>query len=1416
MATWRGDRRTRFVVVVSVLAAVSIVAASLAQITSGGSGLARERGTIITTGSQGGLARLHPALRDAARATPDASVIVHAYIKAGTDLSELMPDALQRAWASPTGLTIATGTVSARNLAKLANLPGVVAIDPMAGGYTPAGVMPMAELQAAPKPDAELRASMTARIQSGERSNEQLGARDVQPAGWYDVLNTHHSAAAWEMGYTGAGVKVMANDSGIDFTHPDLMGTWATVDDPNSPYFGWPMQFDAYSMYLHARDVVLGESNIASGEGHYADTSTVITEAVPTYQPLDSAAPYTYTLTGTSLSGEYHIGTHPDTSLRPWYYIATGQEQPEDAEGERPAILVVDENQPGVYDTVYVDLDFDNDFSDEKPMTKEDPIAGVDWWGAFDPETGEYDPEPDGYYDISGGMIYWISDGVNPVPAADWWWGFGIAGNGMSDAGEAGAGNLVLFAVNDYAQSPAGNHGQLVASAIAAQGVIDGDSMERTLAEPGSLDWQAGGERPSYKPADAGGMVRGAGRDVALVSAGDFYSYGAADAFVFAALGYDGFPGTGDDIQIINNSWGSSVAHNDGWDAASRIIDAVTRPVNPTLLVIFSVGNGSPGFGTVAGPAPENGLFVGSSTTHGSTGWDDAAGADQITYGDVGSFSGRGPGAKGDAGVHLLASGSRSSGDVPVNQAMSGWHAWTTWGGTSRSGPVAAGNAALVYQAFRDTFGFWPNFEIAKMVLMNGATDLHADPFLQGAGSLNAANSVGMVVGVSGFLVYPYEWNPGDYRGANYPGFTNIVHPGVSYEEWFQVSNPTDSTLHLTITDHWMQKTGSHEFEWSSSHIDDEPIELAEVPVDTGFDWDIPHYLFDVTELVPEDVDMVVMRFNYPWSEFDPDFSYQTDETNSWYLTSYDWKDVDGDGQLWTDRDGDGVVDANEIDAGEWVRLEYSNQRATTHYITVGDPHNRVHDGLFLGLQHSQAREDIPVTNFTIGLDFYKRVDMPWITVANQGQTSVPPLSTNRVQVKLDVPGDTPIGIYEAALLATDGFHETVVPVIINVAGNGPNVVAGQAAGGDFEDLSYYSNQWIYGAQSWRWRQESGDWRFFYNDLPESPGLFESKMPDGSYYYLADVSWESTLTDVDIHIFSPFVDELSRDAPDYFGPYTLAMAARSNDAYVGAGTYRLDTSSGANREIIAAPYVPGLNAIALHNTNFAGDQPAEAFELRTGVVGVANSPMDVTLAAGSDRPVRQSFMSSIPLSGLQIQGFGLSTPVVETSVPIQQDDPDDPSTSSYTREITLERAGYLDIQLTGGENDDLDLFLIQDLNGDGEFDFETEQIAASTTPESEERITIQLPEDGNYLIAVHGWSVAPEGSTFDISTLAVQGDGIEASGAPEGAISPNRVYDFDVRFDTAGLAPGAYTGVVTIGPPQGPSAVLVFANVTVQ
>ncbi len=75
----------------------------------------------------------------------------------------------------------------------------------------------------------------------------------------------------------------------------------------------------------------------------------------------------TYTLTGTSQSGEYHIGTHPDNGLRQWYRLVNGIDLADpEAHDERPAILVVDEGAAGVYDTVYVDLDFDYDFTDEK------------------------------------------------------------------------------------------------------------------------------------------------------------------------------------------------------------------------------------------------------------------------------------------------------------------------------------------------------------------------------------------------------------------------------------------------------------------------------------------------------------------------------------------------------------------------------------------------------------------------------------------------------------------------------------------------------------------------------------------------------------------------------------------------------------------------------------------------------------------------------------------------------------------------------------------------------------------------------------------------------------------------------------------------------------------------------------------
>ena len=58
-----------------------------------------------------------------------------------------------------------------------------------------------------------------------------------------------------------------------------------------------------------------------------------------------------------SKSGNVRLGSHPDDYSLDFF-------------GERPAFLVTDPNTAGVYDTIYVDLNDDYSFADEKPVTK--------------------------------------------------------------------------------------------------------------------------------------------------------------------------------------------------------------------------------------------------------------------------------------------------------------------------------------------------------------------------------------------------------------------------------------------------------------------------------------------------------------------------------------------------------------------------------------------------------------------------------------------------------------------------------------------------------------------------------------------------------------------------------------------------------------------------------------------------------------------------------------------------------------------------------------------------------------------------------------------------------------------------------------------------------------------------------------
>ena len=269
---------------------------------------------------------------------------------------------------------------------------------------------------------------------------------------------THAFADAWRAGFTGKGVTVGVLDGGTDFGHPDLIGTWqvwssAPGHDPG--WDGWPKAFDPYGtlQWLAAPDQISGglswytltqaKTCALSGQGSKKRCSVVFaTRTGPSrnFNAPPGTKEHTYTFpAGWTKSGAVRVGSHPDDHLLALF-------------GERPAFLVTDPNTAGTYDTVYVDLDGDLDFSDEKPVTKASPVSYRDMNG-------------DGYTDLSGGLVYYISDGVTSVPG-------GVAAFGGIPGSEFAKGELIAWS-GDY--DPAiGGHGTQTASNVVGQGVING------------------------------------------------------------------------------------------------------------------------------------------------------------------------------------------------------------------------------------------------------------------------------------------------------------------------------------------------------------------------------------------------------------------------------------------------------------------------------------------------------------------------------------------------------------------------------------------------------------------------------------------------------------------------------------------------------------------------------------------------------------------------------------------------------------------------------------------------------------------------------------------------------------------------------------------------------------------------------
>lgn len=1338
------------------------------------------------------LAKIDPALREAAQYGGKDLVDVFVSVAGGADLESFLTSIILRPEVFH-GLRTIYGKTQTSNLIKIAQISSVVSVF----DASLKGLDRPADPEMANAPDtsalearmAELRANEVSYAEAEAKNAANLGAQD-----WFDVLDGHKSSEAWKKGFDGSGAIVAVVDDGVDFGHPDLMNTYAWVTDQNSPYYGWPMAFSQASTQYFAYDVFLGTNYIASGatasrwaavvDTFEQDSSFEVGTATHVFKPNRSAVAYKYTFPTTSQSSIYKMASFVDENLRSLY-------------GHDVAVLVVDEHQAGSYDTVYVDLDNDHDFTDEKPATQNSPQIYRDMDG-------------DGYTDISGGLLVWISDGDNPPPTADWLWGVTCADSSATMAGCPDSGDLLIFA---GAYAAGYTHGTQCASNVAAQGVVSG-----------GLDAQ---------PFRVGGMVQGAAPNVGVMDMGTLYqTFSDEEHYLVAGLGYDGVPNSGDEIQVATNSYGAFTQMWGSWGPKGRFLTALNLGLAPTTTYIFSAGNEGPGYGPQEGDGGPTTIMAGSSTQYGTTNWDSIVSADQIMYGDPNSFFSKGPNRDGTSGLDVLGNGGRGAGDEGINYfGYNGAESWDTWGGTSRSAPVVGGNLALIYQAYKERYGEWPTWDVARALLKSGATNSVSSPFLQGGGVVNADRSTDLAAGIYGVYAMPDEWDVGDWQGEKYLNFAKVAVPGETYNQTYTITNPSGYNIDVDLSQGAMTLMDSMELTFTTSSESEE----------SSFNFHSPDYLMALDPAdIPADAELMVVRYVHPYSTFDPNYSFTANPESSWRFLLYNWTDVNGDDKLWEDANGNGTVNHadsplidndgfhrldftnTEIQEGEYIRVDYEFGGLAVP-IAVRDPLNRMADGYFFGLQHRYNDHSVDHTTFKIGVEFYKRAEWSWLSLSDNALT-VPAESTATFEASVTVPAGTAPGAYEAVIFMNDpgdanhAAHETALPVMVNVMADLPNG-GSVTLGGGAKTNQLYQNSWTNGYFNWYgggWTG-AGDWRHYFLNLDENDAA------NGNL--LIHTSWNDGYpTDINTWLLGPTADCASNGAgcnfyetyfttlpiPEAYGPYTLWPIAGSDSFHTGA-TYPFNTSTGGPDDWMTAPIEnPGLHEIALHNVLYSGENLAAQFQVDVGTINMVPT-MDPAVGSASIGSVDAdvytdtgqidlNFTPSIAIPDLYAS---LSGGLATTSYgPFTELVPDNGGcysatcTGNVVVPFMMTDAGatrlHTHLYVTAGQ--DADLFLVYDSNDNGSLD-STDFVAGSSgnSAGTDEDIVVNNPALGRYFTSIAGYNVDPDsGVNLDwIYEITAPGD---LSSDPADVFTNTVTINQDSKFD---LATSSYSLTVT-------------------
>ncbi len=1018
----------------------------------------------------------------------------------------------------------------------------------------------------------------------------------------------------------GDGTKVAIVDTGTDFANPNLATAYAR--DIN----GLPIALDP-----DGAGIVLTNSTVTSytnATGVYLDmlqggagTRVSIYLGAATYPYIvipilwSAGHPHRFNFSdykiGTdpshkiaSVSGIYHFGIAFEWTPQGFYFFPT---------------LVVDSKTRGVYDTVYVDFN-SAPFLSELFVSQSLPSANKEDWSFYDNAPHHL---RDGTNVLSaslgGGGAPDISAGLLGARVLDV---FGaVAGSHSKFDFDLGALNGSLLAAMDPnggyygVMYDFGGHGSQTASNVASSG-----STPYDIYKNGTL-YHLPGMAPHAKIIPVKALWIG---DI-------LYGWMWTSGFDYNPTSGQWVYSGDHKADIVSNSWGTSVwplfESGLGYDVVSLLEGALSLPHSfspqyPGTVFVQAMGNGGPGYGTITSPASSSfAISVGASTSwhvasqFSSTGLTYYGGPSSYS-GDVVSWSDRGPGLTGETKPDLVNIG--AFGFTPRSVMASNGNVgaeWAFFGGTSQATPLTGGVAALVIQALESkNTAVTPG--LVKQILMSTAKDLGNDPFVQGAGQVNASAAVSLALHGSPLLNGVFMvGTPDTYdtlstmiSGAmgSLSGLVGrpVALPSASVfsENWFagQVSAGTSASTTFTITDPSARALDVNVSSTTYTLVSSAQFSKVSVPGESTY--------LDLTKEagpIPAHTDLMVVREYFPF--------------NSWYNSSISPYYADAVTRLrlqvfnWVDKNHDGVVQSDEVSL---VNTNYA--WANAEEARVSNPNVKFTGTPVLGIYqnptlhsywYSGSNRSASPMKFSISVYFYQRV--PWKRVSfDRTLVHVGANSDATFEATFRVPSNATAGTYQGFidLRGTNGQAAQVpvsyvVPIAPSQKGV-PLVFGGNSTG----DGVLYDNGAIYGASDFAWRYESGNWRAY------QIRVTDSTVNQGT----VKVEWTSPMTSMNLLVMDPQGRIIGSSVPpglykaitrDFVQGLPLSPSP-SNDylecpiSYGGyyipcpgwAGGFVPSQNNGPASSVLEFPINgTGTYTVVVHNTLFSGMTPYERF-----------------------------------------------------------------------------------------------------------------------------------------------------------------------------------------------------------------------------